>query len=197
MARYSAIAATSQAILGLLKAAAKDSEFAEASIDLVPSAELQKPAAERQAVTIYLYRVAVNQTRRNLPSRRGADGVLRRPPIPIDLHYLLTAWSRIPVTQHRLLGWCIRVLQDTPTLPAGFLNQFGPEPDAFRDDESVEVIFEALSRQEMTDAWEVAKANQQPSATYVARIIEIESEVEVHEHAPVQTRDLRYHKVTA
>jgi hypothetical protein len=197
VALYAGIAATSQAIAGLLVSAARDSEFSGASIGLATSADLQKALPERPSVTLYLYRVGVDQARRNLPPRRSPDGRLHPSPMPVNLHYLVTAWSRDPVTQHRLLGWCIRVIQDTPTLPAGVLNQFTPEPEVFGPQESVELIFEALTRQEMGDAWEVAKANQQPSAAYVARTVEIESDVIIREYEPVQTRDLRYHKVEA
>jgi len=192
MAGYPAIAAAGQAIIGLLSAAAPGTEFATASFLLASSADLQKAPSEKPIATLYLYRVVVNTTRRNLPSRRDADGRLRHPAIPVDLHYLLVAWSKDAVTQHRLLGWCIRTLQDTPTLGAGFLNQYGPDTDVFRSDETIELIWETLTRQEMADAWEVAKANQQPSASYIARIIEIESRVDVHEYPPVQTTDLRY-----
>ena len=194
MARYPAIAATSQAVISLLEGAAVDTEFSTAGFGIASAADLQKAPGDRAMATIYLYRIAVDGNRRNQPSRRTPDGRLRMPPIPIDLHYLVTAWSKEPKTQHRLLGWCIRVLQDNPTLVSGVLNQFGPDQgDVFRPEETVELVWENLTRQEMADAWEVAKANQQPSASYMARIVEIESDVVIDEFPPVQTTDLRYH----
>jgi hypothetical protein len=196
MARYPAIAATSQAMISLFEGAAVGTEFANADFALASAADLQKPPGERAIATLYLYRVAVDGNRRNQAPRRSPDGRLRMPPIPIDLHYLLTAWSKEAKTQHRLLGWCIRVLQDNPTLVAGVLNQFGPDKgDVFRAEETVELVLENLTRQEMADSWEVAKANQQPSVSYMARIVEIESEVQIGEFPPVQTTDLRYHEM--
>lgn len=198
MALYPAIAATSQAICGLLQSAAADTpEFTTAGISLVTPTGLQKAPAEKMALTVCMYRVAVEQVRRNLTPRREPDGRLHRPPVPVNLHYLVTAWSTDAVTQQRLLGWAIRVLHNTSTLPAGLLNQFGPEETVFRSDETVELIFEGLSRQDTTDAWEQAQSNQQPSATYVARTIEIETDLEIHEYAPVQTREMRYAEVAA
>lgn len=196
MARYPAIAATSQAMISLFEGASVGTEFAGADFALASAADLQKPPGERALTTLYLYRVAVDGNRRNQPPRRSQDGRLRMPPIPIDLHYLLTAWSKEARTQHRLLGWCIRVLQDNPTLVAGVLNQFGPDKgDVFRPDETIELVLENLTRQEMADSWEVAKANQQPSVSYMARIVEIESEVQIGEFPPVQTTDLRYREM--
>lgn len=197
MAHYSAIAATSQGIVELLSAAAENTPFSTATFSVASSADLQKLPGDNPSASVYLYRVAVNTARRNLSPRRNAQGRLLRPAVPVDLHYLLMAWSKNAVMQHRLLGWCIRIFQDTPTLGAGFLNQFGPDPEVFRPEETVELIWETLTRQEMTDAWEVAKANQQPSASYVARIIEIESDVVVDEGPPVQTRDVRYQQVAS
>jgi hypothetical protein len=146
-------------------------------------------------VSLYLYEVAVNASRRNLPAREEPGGRRFRPSVPLDLHYLLTAWSRTPATQQRLLGWCIRVLDDTRTLPAGLLNQFGPEADVFRVEETVELLWEPLTHQDLFDIWEVARPNQQPSVSYVARIVELESAVPLDEHPAVQTREFRYEKV--
>jgi hypothetical protein len=122
--------------------------------------------------------------------------VRRKPPIPLDLHYLLTAWSRKAATQQRALGWAVRVIHDTASLPAAILNRHQPE-EVFRADETVEVIWHNLSQQEVSDIWEPAKANQQPSASYVARIVEIDSTVSLEEHPLVQTRDFAYGEVAS
>jgi hypothetical protein len=197
MATFPAIAATSMAILGLLEsAAAAEPEFSTAAFSLSTSADLQGARSDRLAVSLYLYHVAVNTSRRNLPPRVDALGVRRKPAIPLDLHYLLTVWSKDPATQQRMLGWAARVVHDTATLPAAVLNRHAPE-EVFRPDETVEVVWQNLSQQELSDIWEVARANQQPSASYVARIVEIESDVSLDEYPLVQTRDLGYGKVTA
>jgi hypothetical protein len=197
MAAPAAIAATSRAILGLLEsAAAAEPEFSTAAFSLCTSGDLQRVIGDRLAVSLYLYHVAVNTSRRNLPPRVDALGVRRKPAIPLDLHYLLTVWSKDATTQQRMLGWAVRVIHDTATLPAAILNRHSPE-EVFRPDETVEVIWQNLSQQEVSDIWEVARANQQPSASYVARIVEIESTVSLDEYPLVQTRDFGYGKVAA
>ncbi len=82
--------------------------------------------------------------------------------------------------------------EDTPIIPVGLLNHYGPEPDVFGPDEAVELVWESLSQQDIYDIWEVAKAHAQPSISYVARMVEIESTVPLHEYALVQTRELDY-----
>jgi hypothetical protein len=184
MASYPAIAATSEAILGVLQRSAAGSEFAGASFDHYQAAGFESPMTF--GVSLYLYRVTVSANR-NLPPRTGPDGRRRRPPLPLDLHYLITAWAGDAIRQQRLLGFAVRSLEDTPILPAGILNQHGPEPDVFRPEETVELVWEAVAVQDLSDVWNIAQTKEQPSATYAARMVEIESTAALEDDAPVQT----------
>ena len=186
MATYQAIAATSQAILGLLEDARPTSGFAGSRFALYRTADFQDPLDD--GISLYLYRVSANQTRRNLAPRLAPDGRRYRASLPLDLSYLLTAWAQDAVKQQRLLGWAVRTLEDTPILPAGLLNRYGPEPEIFRPTETVELVSEPLSLADTTALWEVFKPNIEPSVAYLARMIAIESEIEVAEGRPVQTR---------
>ena len=190
MAAYPAIAATSDAILGLLKAAATDSEFAGQTFKLYQAKDLQTPM--NAGVSLYLYRVSVSTTRRNLPPRPDVDGRRYRPSLPVDLQYLLTAWANDAATQQRLLAWCVRTLEDHPILPSGLLNHYGPEDDVFRPHETVELVAQSLTSQELSDVWEVNQKVRQPSVGYLARAVEIESRVAIEEHGAVQTREFAY-----
>ncbi|MFE2879335.1 DUF4255 domain-containing protein [Streptomyces roseus] len=192
MATFAGIAATSKAIVGILqRAAAEEPEFASAVFSIFTSADLQRPPGESLTVSLYLYHVAVNPSRRTAAGRVDAAGVRRSAPLPLDLSYLLTAWAKDAATQQQLLGWCVRVLQDTPTLPAGVLNSQQPH-EVFFPHETVDLVWENLSHQDVFDIWEVARANQQPSATYLARTVELESVLETEEYPLVQGTDLRY-----
>lgn len=191
MAGVGAVAATSRAVLGLLEsAAAADPTVQTARFFLAGAAGLQNEPTEPLAASLYLYHVGVNASRGSSVSRLDASGRPSRPPLRLELHYLLTAWSRAPESQQRLLGWCARVLYDTPTLPAAVLNRFAP--GVFRPDESVELVWESVSTQTLYDIWQVAERNQQPSATYVARIVEIDPSREPEPLPLVQTIDARY-----
>ena len=82
----------------------------------------------------------------------------------------------------------MRILEDTPILPPSVLNQGGPETDTFRPNETVDVIMESVSIYDMGAIWDVAKPNTQPSVCYVARMVGVESQIEIPTGAPVQTR---------
>ena len=84
-------------------------------------------------------------------------------------------------------------LEDMPILPSGLLNSNnqGPESMIFYPDETVEVICDPISLQDMVNIWENLKTKMQASVTYVARMVMIESELELVEARPIQTRDFR------
>lgn len=189
MASYQAIAAIGEAILGLLKAARPPapSEFDATQFKLYQASHFQTPTTE-EIISLYLYHVGINSTRRSFPPRRDPDGRVYRPPLPVDLHFLLTPWSQDPNKQLRLLGWSMRVLEDTPILPSGLLNSFGPEAEVFRPDEAVELVCEPLSLQEIINIWDAFKPNLQISTAYVARMILIDSMIEEIEGPLVQAR---------
>jgi hypothetical protein len=193
MALSPAIAATSQAVLGLIQSAALGGEFQGATFAHYQASNFQSPMNE--GVSLWLYRLTVNANR-NQPPRVGRDGRRYRPPLPVDLHYVVTAWAGDAIKQQRLLGFAIRTLEDTPILPAGVLNQHGPEPDVFRPDETVELYFESISVQDASYIWGVAQTKEQPSAMYAARMVEIESSVPIDDAAPAQTREFQFAEVT-
>jgi hypothetical protein len=187
MASYHAIAAVGQAILGLLDDACPRDEFPAAQFALFQAADFQNPQL-KEGISLYLYRVIVNGTQRNRPARVGPDGRRYRPSLPLDLHYLLTPWAGTAVRQQRMLGWCMRLLEDMAILPAGLLNHPGPEPDTFLASETVELVCEPISLQDMANIWEAFKNSLQLSAAYVARLVLIDSTLELGEGPPVQTR---------
>src|SRR5882724_2021131 len=141
-----------------------------------------------EGVSLYLYRVAASGSRRNLPPTVGPNGERYRPAIPLDLHYMVSAWAKTAVKQQRLLGWTIRTLEDVPILPAAMLNHYGPETEIFRAGETVELILDQMTLQDLNNLWSATKINPPLSVNYVARMIAIESTLELVEAGAVQTR---------
>lgn len=176
-----------QAIVGLLKdAASVRAELAASDFKLFQALDFQKPTPLAYGLSLYLFRVVPSATRRNLPARPRSDGKKPRPPVVVDLHYLLTPWGQSAAKQHDILGFAVRTLQDIATLPAAVLNQRLATP-SFLPDESVELVMDQLSIQDMGSVWEVGKPNVQVSVLYVVRQVVIESELLVDDGRPVQT----------
>ena len=104
---------------------------------------------------------------------------------------MMTAWGQTAEVQQRLLGWAMRELENTPVLPSSLLNHYVQEVDTFRASETVELLSETISMQDMNTLWEgfrVNKTNQHLSVIYVARMLLIESNLEIAEYPPAQTR---------
>ncbi|HEV8430897.1 MAG TPA: DUF4255 domain-containing protein [Pyrinomonadaceae bacterium] len=188
MATFPGIAATGQAMLGLLADACPRDEFPTAQFELFQLSNFQQSPME-EGVSLYLYRIAPNTTRRNLPPTTGPDGRRFRPPIPLDLYYVVSAWAQTAVKQQRLLGWTIRTFEDVPILPTGLLNNYGPEPEIFRPGETVELTLDSLTLTDWNNLWSTTKASPPLSVSYIARMIHIESSMPISELPEVQTRE--------
>ncbi len=147
-----------------------------------------------EGISLFLYRVTVNTTLRNLPPRVAPDGGRYRPSLPLDLHYLLTAWATDPDQQQRLLGWSMRALEDVPILPSGVLNHYIDKHDTFRSEEAVELICDPLAIQDLIGVWDKLRSRYQTSATYVARMVAVDSDVKLVEAELVQARGFRMRK---
>ncbi|HTN54086.1 MAG TPA: DUF4255 domain-containing protein [Anaeromyxobacter sp.] len=195
MATTSAIATVGQALLALLEKACPRPEFDGAGFALYQAKDFQQPMAE--GVSLFLYRVTPSTVRRNVAPPPAPSGFRLRPPLPVDLYYLLTPWAQSATRQHTLLAWALRTLEDTPTLASGFLNHYGPRaPETFRPEESITVVLEPLSLQDAFNLWEIVAPALQVSATLAVRLVQIDSALEEPEAGRVQTRIARLQEVS-
>jgi uncharacterized protein DUF4255 len=188
------VAAVGEAILATLAAARPTPEFASAEFELYQARNFVTPMEE--GICLYLHRITPGSNVRNLPPRVTVDGRRFRPSAPVDLHYLLIPWARDAFKQQRLLGWAMRVLEDTRILHASLLNQHGPEPDLFEPTESLDLLMETLAIQDISSILEVTKPHiPQPVVPYVVRMVALDSEIELVDADLVQTREFGMRKV--
>ncbi len=193
MGKAQAVAVIGQTVLGLLADNIPKTEFTNARFELYQPANFQSPMEE--GISLFLYRIEINAALRNIPNRTGLDGISRRAPLPLDLYYLLTVWAKDAIKQQRILGWAMRTLEDAPILSAGRLNHFGTETDVFHPHETIEIIYQTLSLQDLSNIWSAFKVSLPLSVAYVARVVGIDSTIPAGEDAaPVQTRELDFTK---
>ncbi len=132
----------------------------------------------------------VNSVQRTPPSRPGPGGRLRRTQLPLDLHFLLIPWAKDASLEQVIVGWMMRTIEDTPILPAGILNTL--TADVFGPDETVEIVSGQISNEELFRIWDVLPIDYQISVPYVARVVRIDSELDLREAGPVLTRELDF-----
>src|SRR5690606_23846549 len=115
------------------------------------------------------------------------DGQREPTRLPLDLHFILTAWAEEASTQHDIAGWMMRIIEDTPILPGPFLNL--TVPDAFRPDETVEIVVGEIDSEDLFLLWErLAPDSYQLSVPCIARNIWVGSELDVADGVPVLQR---------
>ncbi|MEH6413449.1 DUF4255 domain-containing protein [Pseudomonas sp. CGJS7] len=186
MANYRAIAAISTALAGLLRDRYPREEFGSGlDVSLYQSRDFESPMQD--GFSVYLYRTGINGAVRNLSLRRSPDGKRFRPSLPLDLYYMITPWAQDTERQHRMLGWAMRLMEDTGVLSAGHLNHYMPETDTFAAHEGVELICDPLNLADYLTLWDRLR-RLPPSATYALRMVLIDSDVTIDDGAAVQTR---------
>ena len=129
MATIQAVGTVSAAVVALLERALLR-ENQQLRVALTTTNEL-RAGSKDEAVTLTLYRISPNQTLRNPPP--SSDPMRRRPPLPVDLHFVLTAFAGSAARQQLLLAWAMRTLEDSPVLSAQTLNRASKEAPVFRE----------------------------------------------------------------
>lgn len=187
MATYRAIETITDVLVRLLRASYDASDFDgdPLTFDAYLRDDFDSPMA--RGASLFLYRVVVNGTHRMPPGRIRSDGEKARPPLPIDLHYLVTIWAGDASMQHRIAGWIMRLFEDLSVLPYGTLGALYPE--VFQPDESAEIIIDDLSNEDLLRIWETLNTNGYAlSIPYLVRSVQVESENIVGGNGRVQDR---------
>lgn len=187
MADHRAIAAVCETVIALLNSAYRFDLFGHnLDFKVYTTADFERPMAA--GVSLYLYRIEVNSAHRNPMVQRGSGGSQHL--LPLDLHFLVTAWGASASLQNTIAAWVMRVLADTPSLGAGQLNSIWA--DVFNQDESVDVLWESLSNDEVTQLWDTyIRRPFQLSVPYLARVVRLEPLKEGRPVEPVGVREFR------
>jgi hypothetical protein len=196
MATLSAIAATSEAIIRLLRSSYDPTQFNSASLDfqVYVANDFLNPMDE--GVSLLLYRIFQDGTNRTPPGRLLPNGQRGPTRLPLELHFILTAWAKTASLQHELAGWMMRTLEDHPILYPSLLNSY--KPDVFYPEETVEIGLAELSTEDLFNIWDVIIRHvYQLSVPYVARVVRIESTLSDLASSKVRHRSMEFQNAAA
>ena len=174
MANHRAIKTACEGIVSMLESSYNPDDFTDTTLQfkVYTSDDFINPM--KAGVSLFLYRVFVNTSHRTPAGRVGPGGQRYSTQLPLDLHFLLTAWGKDASLQHTVAGWMMRTMEDMPILPSGLLN--GLDPDVFRPDETLEITVGELKNEDMISIWrDMLEKKYQLSVPYIARNIRIES----------------------
>ena len=194
MADFRGISAACAAIIYLLRSNFDRADFGgqELEFSVYNAQDFAQPM--EAGVSLFLHRVYINGSHRAPAGSIGPNGQQRRNKLPLDIHFLLTAWGRDASQQQAIAGWMMRILEDAPILPAGLLN--APMADVFDTVESIELSISEMSNEDLFHLWEVLSPNNYHlSVPYLARNLNIESTRTLTEGPTIQERNLDYRQI--
>lgn len=187
MADYRAIASVCEAVIDLLRSNCTRDLFNK-ELQFKVFCREDFSSAMEAGVSVFLYRVFHNGTNRHPRRPVNENGEKELPQLPLDIHFLLTAWAKAASLQNTITGWMMRVLEDNAILKPGLLNNKWP---AFSPDETVEISLAKLSTEDIFRIWETLTQDKyQLSIPYVARNIRIDSSITKTMPALVNDREL-------
>ncbi|MFL5383914.1 MAG: DUF4255 domain-containing protein [Longimicrobiaceae bacterium] len=124
-------------------------------------------AVQPPMLSIFLYRVDFNKAMRAGWSGVGSlDG---RSHLPLDLHFLLTAWAANAEYELRILGRAMQCLETYPSLSGPLLT--GP---TWAPGDSVQVVLEEISTEAVMRTFDSLPHDYKLSIPYVARVVRLD-----------------------
>lgn len=142
-----------------------DGETARAQLIQTEDLDPNSQFLIRPTVSILLYRVDFNKTMRASWSAIGAaDGKAH---LPVDLHYLFTAWADNADHEHRLIGRAMQILEQLGSLSGPLLHPDGE----WLANEAVQLYLEDIATDDLMRTFESLACDFRLSIPYIARVI--------------------------
>jgi len=143
----------------------------ECDFALLSSGEMAAVPDDTTRLTLYVYRVTVNEhLRQQRPERMSPEQLA---PLGLDLHFLLTAWANNAQDELLPLAWAMRQLYEHPLLDASSLSGEA----AWGPDEVIHLIPSELSTEDMMRIWDALDPSYRLSVSYIARRVRLDADV--------------------
>jgi hypothetical protein len=156
----------------------------DVNVTVLPPDRITVGADEPNQINLFMYRVAPHSKLRSVaPSAAGTPS--RRPPLAVDLHYLVTAYGAHDFHSEVLLGCAVFLLNSTPVLTSDVVRDALQRPlsggqkgsalppvrqalasSAIDPNLRLEVSQEFMAFEELSKLWSVMQARYRPTVTY-------------------------------
>lgn len=189
-----AVTMTLQAILG--NGIVADPDLTDTTVTILPPDKARGTNNANQ-LNLFLYQILPNAAWRNMniPSQ-VAPGETGNPPLPLTLHYLVTAFGRDNDTAlpfgHLLLGRAMSILFDHAVLGPDEIRAATtaalPASDLDRQVERVRITLQPMSLEEISKLWSGLVTQYRLSVGYEVSVALIDSTLPQRTPLPVLTR---------
>jgi hypothetical protein len=143
---------------------------------------------KQEGLSVWLYRIERDPMRLNLPPERIAADLLRRPPMPLRLHYLMVpvtfkgTGGGAPEVEQAVMGRVIQALHSKPILRGtDFANT-----DLEGTDAELHVHLETLVLDELSRIWDALEGSFQLAVSYEVAVVNVDAAVEPDRVVPVE-----------
>lgn len=145
---------------------------------LISSGEFKETEEMGTAVTLYLYRLDVDQHTRNTPQPQRPRAV----PLPLSLclYYLFIVWADDPLAENTIAVWVMSQIHQHPVLDKSKLSGTGN----WRPEEQIYVVPVEMTNEDLMRLWDAMAPSYHLSLPYLARVVRIDPD-EVKEGLPV------------
>jgi hypothetical protein len=159
------------------------------TVTLVPPDQAAKGGGDR--INLFLYQTALDPAWRNqeIPGR-VKPGEAALPPLPLNLYYLVTAYSHDggDLLSHQLLGQAMLALFDHPVLGPADIQGKLPKSDLENQVERVRITPISLTTEENSKLWTAFQTPYRLSVAYLVSVVLIDSRRSVRAPLPVLSR---------
>lgn len=150
-------------------------------------------AANEIGLSMWLYRLIRDDQTLNRPARRIASNLIRRNPLPVRLHYLMTpivttaANIPVPETEQLIIGRILQTFHDKPLISGSDLagSYKGAEIE-------LAVRLETLGLDETSRIWEGLARSYQLSVSYEVSVVAVTSDLAPIDVTPVSIIQRQY-----
>ena len=177
MSDYTVIAEVGQSLVRVLWEDIQADPQVSSLIDSEDRISLESPFDLRDndavRLSIYLYRISEDPSMKNQFPVTGNGNRLRKPPLTIDLFYLVTPMVGPPREQQIVLGKTMQVLYDRAILEGGDL--LG---SLAASDTKIRIILNPVTLEEAARVWQALEMSYRLCVCYAVRVAMVDSTYE-------------------
>jgi hypothetical protein len=143
--------------------------------------------ADQEGLSVWLYRAVRDDQRLGIPDERVGPNQLRRPPLPLRLHYLMTPVTYkggaggAPDIEQKVMGRVMQALHTRPILRGVDLSG----TDFEGTETQLNVRLETLSLDETSRVWEALEGSFQLAISYEVSIVNVAADLQPMKVTPV------------
>ena len=133
---------------------------------------------------LYLHRISVDPFGRNRYLKSAQANIQPQPELPINLHFLLMAWTDAGDNEGTLVSWGMQHIGSSLNLD---ISHLGAADSRWSDSEVVQVIPEDMSTEDLLRIWDGLPRDYVLSTPYIAKTLRLLPVPEIASGPPVRT----------